>query len=125
MIWACLSTLMNRWAFRKIAFFGKAGRSCGGQLDLSFDDGRDRANALCTSQPQTLQFVEEGCRVLFQAVPDLAGAIVISASEHLTHCYSHESKYRSRGLVGCLPIELSKVRCAQTLGGRWRSGRGH
>ena len=81
-----------------------------GQRDISFDDGWDRANALCTSQPETLRFLEEGSRLLFQEVSGLAGAILISASEHLTHCYSHESKYRERASEEIYPLNCS--RCA-------------
>lgn len=64
-----------------------------GHRDRSFDDGWDRANALCSSQSETRLFLEDATRALFLGVPELAGVILITASEHLTHCYSHESRY--------------------------------
>ena len=64
-----------------------------GHRDRSFDDGWDRANALCSSQPETCLFLESASRKLFSEIPRLAGVILITASEHLTHCYSHESRY--------------------------------
>jgi len=92
--------------------FWQARPTLRGQIDQSFDDGWDRANALCTSQRETRQFLEEATHRLFQAVPDLAGAILITASEHLTHCYSHESKYRQKAGQNEAVYPLSCPRCA-------------
>ncbi|MHB0878401.1 MAG: hypothetical protein ACYC5O_20385 [Anaerolineae bacterium] len=51
--------------------------------------GLDNFHCLCTSRPETLAFCEEGMYDLFSSVPELAGAIVITASEFPTHCWSH------------------------------------
>lgn len=44
---------------------------------------------LCTSVPAVRQWLRESVETLFAAVPDLAGAFTISASENLTNCWSH------------------------------------
>ncbi|NUP98756.1 MAG: hypothetical protein HUU35_02750 [Armatimonadetes bacterium] len=44
---------------------------------------------LCTSTPEVRSYLREGCRYLFEQVPGLAGAVLISASEFPHHCYSH------------------------------------
>lgn len=44
--------------------------------------------SLCTSQPETLEFLREGARALFEAVPQLAGAFTITMSENPTNCFS-------------------------------------
>lgn len=75
--------------------FWKSHPELRGHRDRSFDDGWDRANALCSSQPDTRLFLESASRELFSKIPELAGVILITASEHLTHCFSHESRYLS------------------------------
>ncbi|MGQ9553509.1 MAG: glycoside hydrolase family 20 zincin-like fold domain-containing protein [Anaerolineae bacterium] len=49
----------------------------------------DNLRCLCTSHPETLAFCREGMYDLFSRVPELAGAILITASEFPTHCWSH------------------------------------
>ncbi|MBN1674238.1 MAG: hypothetical protein JXR37_24530 [Kiritimatiellae bacterium] len=44
---------------------------------------------LCTSQPQVLDYLREGMHTLFSRVPELAGTLLITASEFPTHCWSH------------------------------------
>lgn len=46
--------------------------------------------SLCTSQLQTLEYVSEATKYVFENVPQLAGVITISMSENLTHCYAHK-----------------------------------
>jgi len=60
-----------------------------GESGSSPDDGWDHSNALCTSTDPVRAFLYQGSRNLFRAVPDLAGAFLITATEHHTHCYSH------------------------------------
>jgi len=47
---------------------------------------------MCTSQPETLEYLREGTRYVFDQVPGLAGVILISASEYPSHCYCHQSR---------------------------------
>ena len=44
---------------------------------------------LCTSQPEVRKYLTDAVEGLCRAVPDLAGLFTISASENLTHCWSH------------------------------------
>ncbi len=56
------------------------------------DSGMDEwwgTHALCTSTPVVRQWLREAAAGLFRDVPQLGGWFLISASEHLTHCYSH------------------------------------
>ncbi|HEY3417338.1 MAG TPA: hypothetical protein VGM23_10690, partial [Armatimonadota bacterium] len=46
-------------------------------------------SALCTSTPEVRQFLRESAANLFTQAPGLGGLILISASEHHHHCYSH------------------------------------
>jgi hypothetical protein len=45
--------------------------------------------ALCTSEPEVEQYLTEAVTSICRAVPDLAGFFTITASENLTHCWSH------------------------------------
>jgi hypothetical protein len=60
-----------------------------GAAGSSVMDGWESSCALCTSVPTTLQLLEESCVDLCTAAPDLGGVVLITASEHHTHCYSH------------------------------------
>ncbi len=51
----------------------------------------EKAAALCTSTPEVKSFLREGMKYVFSNVADLGGVILITASEHHTHCYSHFS----------------------------------
>ncbi|MHB9024117.1 MAG: glycoside hydrolase family 20 zincin-like fold domain-containing protein [Armatimonadota bacterium] len=46
-------------------------------------------SALCTSTPEVQLFLRESTEGLFTQAPGLGGLILISASEHHHHCYSH------------------------------------
>jgi hypothetical protein len=45
----------------------------------------------CTSEPSVREFIEESCYNLFKKTPGLGGAFSITASEFVTHCFSHYS----------------------------------
>ncbi|MFQ6131604.1 MAG: hypothetical protein ACE5R4_06175 [Armatimonadota bacterium] len=51
--------------------------------------------ALCTSVPEVQDYIVDALRRVFAAVPQLAGAFSITASENLTNCHSH------RNAAGC------------------------
>lgn len=55
--------------------------------------------AMCVSTEPVRQFLREAMRELFAAVPELAGAFVITAAEHHTHCYSHLYRVPERKLT--------------------------
>ncbi len=44
---------------------------------------------LCTSTPEVKEYLREGTRAVFEKVPNLAGVMLITASEFPSHCYSH------------------------------------
>ena len=50
--------------------------------------GRGYCN--CTSRPGPLQWMEEAYRAVYTAVPELAGALLITMSENPTHCLSKQ-----------------------------------
>lgn len=52
------------------------------------DDGL--LGALCTSLPEVKDYLKCAVKKLFQAIPDLGGAITITMSENLTNCFSHK-----------------------------------
>jgi len=52
-------------------------------------NGREALAALCTSTPAVKDFLRQGVRHVFDRVPQLAGTFTITASENLTHCWSH------------------------------------
>lgn len=52
--------------------------------------------AMCLSTEPVRCFLREAMRELFAAVPELAGAFVITASEHHTHCWSHAWRIASK-----------------------------
>ena len=45
--------------------------------------------AMCTSQPEVRQWLEDSLAYVFENVPGLAGVFTITASENLTSCASH------------------------------------
>ncbi|TFV85026.1 hypothetical protein E4V99_08340 [Microbacterium sp. dk485] len=51
-----------------------------------YDDRLFRS--LCTSTPRVQRFLHDASRNLFERVPDLAGLILITASEAPSHCYA-------------------------------------
>ena len=46
------------------------------------------ASAMCTSEPKVRAFLREAAETLSRRLPGLGGAILITASEYLAHCYS-------------------------------------
>lgn len=44
---------------------------------------------MCTSAASVQDFLRESTAFLFKAIPDLGGAVLITASEYVTNCYSH------------------------------------
>lgn len=62
-----------------------------------------RYGALCTSVSSVREFLEEGSRRLFAEYRGLAGAFLITASEHLTHCRSHEGWEATASARGAVP----------------------
>lgn len=44
---------------------------------------------LCTSVPEVQRYLTDSIATVCRAVPDLAGFFTITASENLTHCWSH------------------------------------
>lgn len=53
-------------------------------------------STMCTSTSQVRQWLTDSLTYVFRQVPDLGGVFTITASENLTHCYSH-----SRTAAGC------------------------
>ena len=46
-------------------------------------------STMCTSEPQVTAFLRKAAGTLSKRLPGLAGAILITASEYMSHCYSH------------------------------------
>jgi len=44
---------------------------------------------LCSSTPEVKQYLREGCEYVFRNVPELAGVMLITASEYPSHCWCH------------------------------------
>src|SRR2546425_704080 len=66
--------------------------------DIAWVRGDDwlQTYAMCLSTEPVQRYLREGIRDLFSAVPELAGAFVITASEHHTHCWSHVWRIASK-----------------------------
>jgi hypothetical protein len=54
-------------------------------------DGR-HVTSLCLSHPVTARYLEQATQSVMTALPGLAGVILITASEHHSHCWSHRSR---------------------------------
>jgi len=67
---------------------------------------------LCTSDPDVLEYLEEGMAYLYSHVPELAGSILISASEYPSHCWCHVRPGAEGGLEGFVREGLLCERCA-------------
>jgi len=48
-----------------------------------------RGSGLCSSRPEVKAYLREGFAELFRRAPGLGGVILITASEHPSHCWSH------------------------------------
>ena len=67
--------------------------------------------AMCVSTPQVQAFLREAAMKLSNACPDLGAVITITASEYVSHCYSH---YHNEGSWGKKPGEpVGCDRCDQ------------
>ena len=44
---------------------------------------------LCSSTPEVKRYLRESCRYVFTKVPELAGVLLITASEYPSHCWCH------------------------------------
>lgn len=67
--------------------------------------------ALCTSNQEVKEYLREGMKNLFKNAPGLEGVILITASEHHTHCYSHIDLKNSLGEN--FPSTISCPKCKQ------------
>ena len=56
---------------------------------------------LCTSVPEVQAWIRESVAAVCRAAPDLAGIFTISASENLTHCWSH---FQGQGCARCAAV---------------------
>jgi hypothetical protein len=54
-------------------------------------EGAKGTSAMCTSEPTVRAFLHEAAETLSRRLPGLGGAILITASEYLAHCYSHHA----------------------------------
>ncbi len=63
-----------------------------GEPGSSGMDNWKETYALCSSHPKVREFLREGMANLFKACPALGGVILITRSEHHSHCYSHKDK---------------------------------
>ena len=75
-------------------FYGEHPGAKGHVCDRNVMEGEGAYAALCTSDAAVRKSLVEGPAALFHAAPGLAGVIVITMSEHVTHCWSHLSKVR-------------------------------
>ncbi len=64
-----------------------------GQPSIDFSTGR-KVLAVCTSTPQFKAFFDESVGNLLADLPGLGGVILITASEHHSHCWSHNTTRR-------------------------------
>lgn len=49
--------------------------------------------ALCTQAPLTKTFMDQAIQSVLEALPGLAGVILITATEHFSHCWSHTFRF--------------------------------
>ncbi|MBI4556490.1 MAG: hypothetical protein HY706_02815 [Candidatus Hydrogenedentes bacterium] len=61
---------------------------------------------LCTSQPSVRDYLRDAVQGVCEAAPDLAGFFTISASENLTHCWSHGGGANCRRCGQRTPAEV-------------------
>lgn len=70
-------------------------------------------SAMCTSEPKVTAFLREAAGTLSKRLPHLTGAILITASEYVSHCYSRypitpegiSLAETSKGPLGCARCE--------------------
>ncbi len=79
-------------AFPKEDPFWSAHPEVRGEPGTSGMDNWKETFALCSSHPSVRDFLREGMANLFKACPALGGVLLITRSEHHSHCYSHLEK---------------------------------
>lgn len=52
-----------------------------------------RVCSLCLSHPAVADFMDQACAGVLRDLPGLAGLILITASEHHSHCWSHYARF--------------------------------
>ena len=57
-------------------------------------DPRQEIRCFCTSSPEVKNYLQDSSQRIFAELPELAGLILITASEFPAHCYSHYSFLR-------------------------------
>jgi len=73
-------------------FYADHPEAKGHVYDNNVMEGEGAYAALCTSDDAVRTSLTEGSAALFRAAPGLAGVILITMSEHVTHCWSRLSK---------------------------------
>ena len=68
--------------------------------------------ALCVSASRGIEFFADAVQGVLQKLDGLAGVILITASEHHSHCWSHHA-VRATGFSTQTPHELSCPRCRE------------
>ncbi len=58
-------------------------------------------SALCTSTPEVREWLDRSWRSLFTLAPGLGGVILITASEHVAHCYTHVHRQEDMDCPRC------------------------
>ncbi len=70
--------------------------------------------ALCTSTPEVRRYMREGIDQVFGGLPGLAGVLLITATEHHTHCWSHYIRFGlNDGYTEPATGPLACPRCAE------------
>ena len=75
--------------------------------------GAGQTSAMCTSEPKVRAFLHQAAETLSRRLPGLGGAILITASEYLAHCYSHYPIQRDCEYFPAKAGPLGCPRCAQ------------
>jgi hypothetical protein len=75
--------------------------------------GAKATSAMCTSEPSVRAFLHQAAETLSRRLPGLGGAILITASEYLAHCYSHYATNPDFKYFPDQPEMLGCPRCAQ------------
>ena len=68
--------------------------------DFGVGDDHFHMRAMCVSSEPVRDYLRDSSAQLLESVPGIAGLITISASEFMSHCYSHHGR-TSQGRVAC------------------------
>lgn len=79
-----------------------------GQPHRDYGEDFDRV-ALCTSHPKVQQFMREAIASVLDDLPGLGGVILITASEHHAHCWSHQVIRPLND--GCTQVATAPLQC--------------